>query len=99
VIRKRYIAVLNSVRYKNPTPNPLPASREGAFDVPHVIRKRYSSQQLDKLTNFHYILLNVRHPGWAATSEDYQNLVNQLKNQSNFDLKYQRDDVYLFVKQ
>jgi hypothetical protein len=26
---------------KNPTSNPLPAIREGAFDVPHVIRKRY----------------------------------------------------------
>ena len=56
-----------------------------------------SSQQVDKLTNFHYILLNVRHPGWAASSEDYQNLVSQLKNQSKYDLKYKRDDVYLFV--
>jgi hypothetical protein len=40
------IAVLNSVRYKNPTPNPLPASREGAIEVPHVIRKRYSRERI-----------------------------------------------------
>jgi hypothetical protein len=25
------IAVIDSVRYKNPTPNPLPASEEGAM--------------------------------------------------------------------
>jgi hemolysin activation/secretion protein len=30
------------VKYKNPTPNPLPVCREGAFDVPHAIGKRYS---------------------------------------------------------
>jgi hypothetical protein len=35
------IAVLNLVRYNNPTPNPLPAIREGALDVPDMIRKRY----------------------------------------------------------
>jgi hypothetical protein len=48
---KMLLEVLNSVRYKNPTPNPLPASREGAFDVPHVITKRYIRGYVKKSFN------------------------------------------------
>jgi len=47
----------------------------------------------------HYILLNTRHPGWGGTREDYHNLSNELKKRSDFNLQYQRDDVYLFVQQ
>ncbi|MBN3926500.1 DUF2079 domain-containing protein [Nostoc sp. NMS4] len=56
------------------------------------------SEDIAELNKFHYVLLNVRHPGWAATSESLSNLVNILRNQSKFNLKYQRDDVYLFEK-
>ncbi|MBD2528767.1 DUF2079 domain-containing protein [Nostoc flagelliforme FACHB-838] len=56
------------------------------------------SQDIAELNKFHYILLNVRHPGWAASSESLSNLVNILKNQSKFNLKYQQDNVYLFEK-
>jgi hypothetical protein len=35
------IAVLTIVRYKNPTPNPLRAGKEG-YDIPYVIRKCYT---------------------------------------------------------
>lgn len=72
--------------------------------TPHLTHRQLisfnynNSQQSNGLNSFHYILLNVRHPGWAGTSESYQNLVNNLKNQSEFKLKYQRNDVYLFVK-
>jgi hypothetical protein len=31
------------VKYKNPTPNPLPASEEGAYDVYHSSAYRYFS--------------------------------------------------------
>ncbi|MDF5720779.1 MAG: DUF2079 domain-containing protein [Rhizonema sp. PD37] len=50
------------------------------------------------LNTFHYVLLNTRHPGWSSTQEFATNLLNQLKNQPGFNLNYQRDDVYLFVK-
>ncbi|AFY33330.1 DUF2079 domain-containing protein [Calothrix sp. PCC 7507] len=72
--------------------------------TPHLTHRKLisfkydKSQQSDELDTFKYILLNVRHPGWAATSESYQYLVNNLKNQSQYKLEYQRDDVYLFVK-
>ncbi|MFQ4143235.1 DUF2079 domain-containing protein [Chlorogloeopsis sp. ULAP02] len=50
------------------------------------------------LTKFEYILLNVRHPGWLSNRDFATNLVNQLQNTELFQLSYQHDDVYLFVK-
>ncbi len=49
-------------------------------------------------TPFEYILLNVRHPDGTRNPEFAANLVNQLKTNQIFQLIYQRDDVYLFVK-
>lgn len=69
--------------------------------TPHLTHRqeinfKYSINELNK---FHYILLNIRHPGWGGTREDYHNLSNELKKRSDFNLQYQRDDVYLFVQQ
>ncbi|MEH1768686.1 MAG: DUF2079 domain-containing protein [Nostoc sp.] len=50
------------------------------------------------LNTYNYVLLNVRHPSWSNTQEFAASLVNQLKNNQEFQLKYQRDEVYLFVK-
>ncbi|MEH1921642.1 DUF2079 domain-containing protein [Nostoc sp.] len=50
------------------------------------------------LNTYNYVLLNVRHPSWSNTQEFAGSLVNQLKNNQEFQLKYQRDEVYLFVK-
>ncbi len=47
---------------------------------------------------YEYILLNVRHPDGTRNPEFAANLVNQLKKNQFFQLGYQRDDVYLFVK-
>jgi uncharacterized membrane protein len=69
--------------------------------TPHLTHRqeinfKYSINELNK---FHYILLNTRHPGWGGTREDYHNLSNELKKRSDFNLQYQRDDVYLFLQQ
>ena len=69
--------------------------------TPHLTHRqeinfKYSINELNK---FHYILLNTRHPGWGGTRKDYHNLSNELKKRSDFNLQYQRDDVYLFVQQ
>lgn len=50
------------------------------------------------LTQYDYILLNLRHPGWLSNREFATHKVNQLKNHQLFRLLYQRDDVHLFVK-
>jgi uncharacterized membrane protein len=50
------------------------------------------------LSTIDYVLLNVRHPGWLSTPEYAAGLVEQFKQDKSFQLRYQRDDVYLFVK-
>ncbi|BAY11475.1 DUF2079 domain-containing protein [Calothrix sp. NIES-2098] len=48
------------------------------------------------LNIFDYVLLNLRHH--FSNQEFADSLANELKNNQNFNLKYQRDDVYLFKK-
>lgn len=50
------------------------------------------------LTEFDYVLLNWRYPGWMSDRDFVQNLVTQLTNNPQFQLKYQRDEIYLFTK-
>jgi uncharacterized membrane protein len=50
------------------------------------------------LAEFDYVLLNLRYPGWMSDREFVKNLVTTLKNTPQFQLKYQRDDIYLFTK-
>ncbi|MBD2164533.1 DUF2079 domain-containing protein [Calothrix membranacea FACHB-236] len=68
--------------------------------TPHLTHRELISfkYNLNDLNNYHYILLNLRHPGWAASAEDYQILYNKLQTQPEFKLQYQREDVYLFRK-
>jgi len=54
-----------------------------------------SSQNINK---FHYILLNTRHPGWMSSKQIAADLVNQLSNSNQFQLNYQKNDVYLFIR-
>ena len=50
------------------------------------------------LTEFEYVLLNLRYPGWMSDRDFVNNLITQLKNTPQFQLKYQQDDIYLFTK-
>ena len=47
---------------------------------------------------FDYVLLNLRYPGWMSDRAFVENLITKLKNNPQFKLKYQRDDIYLFTK-
>lgn len=49
-----------------------------------------------KLENYHYLLLNQRHPGGLSTPEIVLELVNQAKKSPCFQLDFQQDDVFLF---
>ncbi|OUL22479.1 hypothetical protein BV378_25330 [Nostoc sp. RF31YmG] len=72
--------------------------------APHVTHRQTiklidANSPIKDLTEFDYILLNVRHTGlWSYQPEFSASLVQQLKNRSEFKLSYQRDDVYLFIK-
>ena len=50
----------------------------------------------ETLTEYDYVLLNLRHPGWKSSQEYSHKLVDKLKVNSEFQLSYQQDDVYLF---
>jgi uncharacterized membrane protein len=70
---------------------------------PHLSHRKYiqltnATSQLLNLNLFDYVLLNIRHPGWLSTKEFSVNLLKELQNHKVFELRYQRDDVYLFVK-
>lgn len=54
--------------------------------------------QVTDLSQFDYALLNLRHLGWGSTPEVVNTLLERLSNSSDFQLTYQRDDVYLFRK-
>lgn len=72
--------------------------------APHLTHRRLiqfvddSTPLTTDLAEFEYILLNVRHPYGSGNPEFAINFVNQLKSNELFQLRYQRDEVYLFVR-
>ncbi|HLO88117.1 MAG TPA: DUF2079 domain-containing protein [Nostocaceae cyanobacterium] len=72
--------------------------------APHLSQRQYIQytnyyEPVKDLNQFDYILLNLRHTGlWSYEPELASKLCNQVKNISEFELNYQRDDVYLFIK-
>ncbi|MFM9267793.1 DUF2079 domain-containing protein [Tychonema sp. BBK16] len=63
-----------------------------------VVKLTQANTPPGNLTEFEYVLLNLRYPGWMSDRDFVQNLVTQLTNNPQFQLKYQRDDIYLFTK-
>ncbi|MBD2138933.1 DUF2079 domain-containing protein [Anabaena sp. FACHB-1237] len=72
--------------------------------TPHLTHRELISfkyninHNINELNKFHYILLNIRYPGWAASVENYLDLIKRLQNNREYQLRYQKDDVYLFIK-
>lgn len=68
--------------------------------APHLSERplieRTVSTEPHELTKFEYILLNQRHPGSNSSPEFAAQLIEQLRNNPQFQLRYQRDDVFLF---
>src|SRR6476661_243059 len=63
-----------------------------------VVKLTHAKAPPANLAEFDYVLLNLRYPGWMSDREFVKNLITKLKNNPQFQLKYQRDDVYLFIK-
>jgi uncharacterized membrane protein len=63
-----------------------------------IIKLTAANSPPDDLTQFDYILLNIRHPGWLSNPQFASQLVDQLRNTRPFQLQYQQSDVYLFTK-
>jgi uncharacterized membrane protein len=52
----------------------------------------------EELGEFAYVLLNLRHPGWGSSPEIAEALFAKLNRESAFKLKFQQDDVFLFIR-
>ncbi len=63
-----------------------------------VVRLTQAQTAPGNLAEFEYVLLNLRYPGWMSDRAFVENLITQLRNNPQFQLKYQRDDIYLFTK-
>ncbi|MCY7382086.1 MAG: DUF2079 domain-containing protein [Microcoleus sp. CAN_BIN18] len=63
-----------------------------------VVRLTQAQTPPANLAEFEYVLLNLRYPGWMSDRAFVENLITQLRNNPQFQLKYQRDDIYLFAK-
>ncbi|BAZ38863.1 hypothetical protein NIES4101_48080 [Calothrix sp. NIES-4101] len=61
-----------------------------------LIKLAYSEQPLDELTQFDYILLDTRYPGFGNTPESASKMVNFLRSHADFNLQHEDNDIYLF---
>ncbi|MGF1590749.1 MAG: hypothetical protein ACFCU7_16200 [Pleurocapsa sp.] len=52
----------------------------------------------EELGKFAYILLNLRHPDGGSSLKIAEALLTQLKQTSQFQLKFQQDNVFLFTR-
>jgi uncharacterized membrane protein len=70
--------------------------------APHVTHRPQVKLAFSKLNpnleEFDYILLNTRHPGWQSDRYYALSLVDRAKKVPSLKLEYQKDDVYLFIK-
>lgn len=71
--------------------------------VPHLTH-RPIIQAIDNsipepvLNNFHYVMINTRHPGINVSQSLINNLLLRLQQSTEFKLDFQQDDVFLFSK-
>ncbi len=63
-----------------------------------VVKLTFNGTESIKLNEFKYILLNQRHPGWNSSVEVINKLKARAEESRLFNLEYQQDNVYLFVK-
>jgi len=63
-----------------------------------LVKLAIAGSESAELTPFEYVFLNLRHPGFGSTPQVVISLLERLKKMPEFQLTYQRDDVFLFRK-
>lgn len=59
---------------------------------------RFNGSPPSQWDPFDYVLLNTRHPGWRSTPEFSRILIEALQKETQFQLLYHQDGVYLFSR-
>lgn len=63
-----------------------------------IIRFTNPSRPEEDLTQFDYILLNQRHPGWASNTAFVQQILDRVAKDGSFDTIYEEKEVFLFSR-
>jgi uncharacterized membrane protein len=63
-----------------------------------VVQLAVGGIKIPSLVEFKYVLLNQRHPGWGSSPEFVSSLLQQIRKAPQFELTYQRDQVFLFTR-
>jgi uncharacterized membrane protein len=63
-----------------------------------IVKFAADGTQPSTLQEFKYVLLNQRHPGWNISKNALEKLITSAKNSELFNLEYQQDEVYLFIR-
>ncbi len=63
-----------------------------------VVKFVVKSLEIPPLAEFKYVLLNERHPGWKSSPEFLTSLLQKIQKTPQFELTYQRDQVFLFTR-
>lgn len=61
-----------------------------------IVKLTTEGSESVNLSEFDYVLLNLRHPGWGSNPQVVSSLLARMKNEPDFKVIFQRDDVYLF---
>ncbi|MDJ0844201.1 DUF2079 domain-containing protein [Crocosphaera sp.] len=73
------------------------------YIAPHVsqraiIKLAENGAESSNINQFNYILLNQRHPGRESSPELIKTIKKSVRQNPNFTLTYQKDNVYLFTQ-
>lgn len=61
-----------------------------------IVKLATSGSESVDLSQFEYVLLNIRHPGWSSSPDTVISLIQRLEQMPQFRLSYRRDDVVLY---
>ena len=62
-----------------------------------VVQLAIAGLDFTDLTEFEYVLLNLRHPSWGSSQDILTSAIEKLQQTNEFQLTYQRDDVFVFT--
>jgi uncharacterized membrane protein len=69
-------------------------------EVDAITRQFDAAAGLDlaKVPDYEAVLIDLRHTVWMAPPEFLEEVIREVQKSDRFDLKYQRDDIYLFLR-
>ena len=71
--------------------------------APHLTHRQelyvpYTTQAIENLDAYKYILLSLRHPGFATSPKVVEDAITAAQSSRKFSLRLEQDDVYLFIR-